>query len=120
MKKAAQPPSVCAGCGKEGTDYNRCSSCKAVHYCSRTCQRAHWREHKPKCHRPMTTQEMQRAMEADGRVVGAAGEAKAASGKWWPVVITRVHADGCFDVDVQDGEGTKWSRMPPASVRKRV
>ena len=33
---------------------------------------------------------------APGRfVVGAAGiEAKSASGGWWPVEITRVHADG--------------------------
>ena len=44
-------------------------------------------------------------------------EAKSVSGKWWSVVIKHVHADGFFDVEVQDGEGTQWSRMPPHNVR---
>lgn len=26
-----------------------CGGCKNVHYCDRKCQRAHWKEHKPKC-----------------------------------------------------------------------
>ena len=56
--------------------------------------------------------------DADPRVVGATGiVAKAVSGKWWPVTITRVHADGCFDVVVHDGQDTRWSRMPSINVR---
>jgi len=27
----------------------RCSSCKLVRYCSRECQRAHWKQHQPCC-----------------------------------------------------------------------
>ena len=44
-------------------------------------------------------------------------DAKAASGRWWPAVVTRVHPDGRMDVDVDDGRDTKWKRMPRSSIR---
>lgn len=31
------------------TPLNQCTRCKGVLYCSPTCQKAHWREHKPNC-----------------------------------------------------------------------
>lgn len=38
----------CAKCSKaEGT--LRCSRCRKVSYCSKECQRAHWKSHKIKC-----------------------------------------------------------------------
>lgn len=37
----------CAKCSKEA--FKRCSKCKNVWYCSRECQVADWKEHKPKC-----------------------------------------------------------------------
>ncbi|GMH11773.1 hypothetical protein Nepgr_013614 [Nepenthes gracilis] len=38
----------CAVCGKSGS--KKCSRCKAVRYCSQTCQVQHWQsEHKRKC-----------------------------------------------------------------------
>ena len=51
--------------------------------------------------------------------VGAVIEAKATSGKWWPAaVISRGHDGGlAFDVDVRDGQGTKWERMPRGNLR---
>ena len=48
------------------------------------------------------------------REVGAAVEALAVSGKWWPAVVTRAHADG----NVEDGIGTQWFRIPPKSIRE--
>ena len=44
---------VCAKCGKRGEGFNKCSRCKRVFYCSRTCQRAHWKaSHKHTCRKP--------------------------------------------------------------------
>lgn len=45
---------VCAQCGTQETrtigDYRKCSSCGAVHYCGRDCQRKHWKlSHKKDC-----------------------------------------------------------------------
>ena len=41
--------SVCANCGFEGTNLLRCSRCKLVHYCDKTCQKNHWKKHKKYC-----------------------------------------------------------------------
>ena len=39
----------CHNCRRSGIDYRRCSSCKQVRYCSKNCQRAHWKSHKVHC-----------------------------------------------------------------------
>ncbi|KAK4274514.1 hypothetical protein QN277_017722 [Acacia crassicarpa] len=40
--------SACVVCGNKGS--KKCSRCKAVRYCSLTCQQSHWKsEHKSKC-----------------------------------------------------------------------
>jgi len=39
-----------AGCAEEGT--LRCGRCQLVFYCSKKCQKAHWKTHKPKCKKP--------------------------------------------------------------------
>lgn len=50
----AEAPPCCASCGRaEGeagvAKLKSCSSCHAVRYCSRECQKAHWRAHKAHC-----------------------------------------------------------------------
>ena len=40
---------ACDGCGKTALRMLLCSRCHAVFYCNKGCQRAHWKEHKPKC-----------------------------------------------------------------------
>ena len=40
---------VCALCAEMSAEMKRCGRCKAVHYCSRACQRIAWRDHKPVC-----------------------------------------------------------------------
>ena len=54
-------------------------------------------------------------------LIGAAADAKAASGKWWPAIVTKVSSvNGVvkgFDVTVEDGRYTKWTNIPPKNVR---
>ena len=38
---------LCVVCKETAT--NRCKKCKLVCYCSDTCQKQHWRKHKPEC-----------------------------------------------------------------------
>ena len=42
--------SVCANCGKEGTDVNNtCNKCKMVKYCNAACKKKHRHKHKKDC-----------------------------------------------------------------------
>jgi TPR repeat protein len=53
MKKAGKKgkSKICAkdGCGALIDESKKCSRCRLVYYCSRDCQRADWKVHKPKC-----------------------------------------------------------------------
>jgi len=50
---AASQTSGCAACGDtrgtSGAALKTCARCHSVKYCSVTCQRTHWRVHKPSC-----------------------------------------------------------------------
>ena len=54
MKSAqARETKICGQCGKTeepGETFNHCSRCKVVSYCSKACQKQHWRGgHKDTC-----------------------------------------------------------------------
>mmetsp|Transcript_41574 Transcript_41574/g.100123 ORF Transcript_41574/g.100123 Transcript_41574/m.100123 type:complete len:481 (+) Transcript_41574:1-1443(+) len=40
---------VCNQCRNDSKKLLACAGCKQVHYCSKECQREHWKEHKPIC-----------------------------------------------------------------------
>ena len=40
---------TCAHCERHEPTLSSCSRCGLVKYCSRDCQRAHWKEHRPLC-----------------------------------------------------------------------
>lgn len=45
-------PSVCQTCGQApapGNSLQRCSRCKSVYYCSKSCQKAAWKTHRTDC-----------------------------------------------------------------------
>ncbi|KAK4556325.1 hypothetical protein LTR86_006469 [Recurvomyces mirabilis] len=46
-------PSTCAGCSKSRDQGDKlllkCARCKVVAYCSKECQKTHWKQHKPAC-----------------------------------------------------------------------
>lgn len=41
-------PGLCYSCGEE-RETKRCAACQHAHYCSKTCQKQHWKKHKPNC-----------------------------------------------------------------------
>lgn len=43
------PGDMCARCGTSSGPLKKCSQCLVVCYCSKECQVAHWRDHKPIC-----------------------------------------------------------------------
>lgn len=49
VKGSLSAPARCANCGKVPTQPMLCGRCKAVTYCGRTCQVAHYKEHKAVC-----------------------------------------------------------------------
>jgi hypothetical protein len=51
FKKKQNLPNTCDGCKcrKKMQDMSQCSICKEVLYCSKGCQKKHWKEHKKVC-----------------------------------------------------------------------
>ena len=45
----AESVACCAHCGKDGTNFKRCSTCKHTWYCGKECQHAGWKTHKKNC-----------------------------------------------------------------------
>jgi hypothetical protein len=41
--------SNCAYCGSSGTKLQKCSRCDTARYCSKQCQKLHWKHHKESC-----------------------------------------------------------------------
>ena len=59
-KPAAAPEAVgsrCNGCAARGERFKICSACRTVHYCSRECQSAHWKQHKQACRAAVAAQQ---------------------------------------------------------------
>ena len=46
--------SVCANCGKEGSNMNICNKCKEATYCNAACKKKHRSKHKKQCERRVT------------------------------------------------------------------
>ncbi|KAJ7307930.1 hypothetical protein DFH08DRAFT_900553 [Mycena albidolilacea] len=44
-----QPTEMCENCTVRRIDLRRCAGCGHVRYCSKECQKAHWKQHKPYC-----------------------------------------------------------------------
>ncbi|XP_065897357.1 uncharacterized protein [Dysidea avara] len=42
----------CSYCKHYSEDLRKCSQCRLVQYCNRTCQQKHWKVHQPTCTRP--------------------------------------------------------------------
>lgn len=62
------------GCEKSIAGKGRCSSCHLVFYCSRDCQKQHWKEHKPCC---WPINERKEMYEEEGKSSGAIPQVEA-------------------------------------------
>ena len=61
----------------DGGGLKLCSLCKEVAYCSQSCQRAHWKQHKKAC---KNIQQRRKQREAAAKHAGAAAGVAEASG----------------------------------------
>ena len=73
----AEPASAisCAACGACKDGLKACSRCHTVKYCSRDCQRNHWKTHKPIC--SATTMQVDRSLVSHFDAMGSSHEAVA-------------------------------------------
>ena len=51
LSKNENDVSVCANCGKEGSNLNICNKCKEATYCNAACKKKHRKQHKKQCER---------------------------------------------------------------------
>ncbi|KAJ6453972.1 hypothetical protein C8R45DRAFT_1192431 [Mycena sanguinolenta] len=72
----AQPTEICENCTIRRVDLRRCAGCGVVRYCSKECQKAHWKSHKVDC---VKNTELQKKAEALGPDYS---EKLKAIGKW--------------------------------------
>jgi len=47
----ASASGACAACGERAVKLKRCTACKCVSYCCKSCQQQHWPTHKIECKR---------------------------------------------------------------------
>ncbi|KAG7443479.1 uncharacterized protein BT62DRAFT_972461 [Guyanagaster necrorhizus] len=65
----------CGACGigprqKNVKEFSKCASCKETCYCSKDCQRAHWKEHKALCKERQLSIASKKRLEEDARRKG--------------------------------------------------
>ena len=74
---------TCFQCGKEGRSppLRRCSQCEIAYYCSKTCQRGHWKKHKAACIAAVTAKADDARRERLARAVREKGKDKVEDGE---------------------------------------
>jgi tetratricopeptide (TPR) repeat protein len=81
---------ICAknGCGARIDESKQCSRCRLVYYCSRDCQKADWKAHKPKCNAAVEEKAAQDARASNQSIMRAAANVSGAG------VRTKVSSKG--------------------------
>ena len=74
---------TCFQCGKEGRSppLRRCSQCDIAYYCSKTCQRGHWKKHKAACIAAVAAKAEDARRERLARAVREKGKDKVEDGE---------------------------------------
>ena len=73
----------CFLCQREGPSppLRKCSQCEAAYYCSKTCQKAHWKVHKPACIAAVAAKAQDATRQRLARAVRAKGKDKVEGGE---------------------------------------
>ena len=74
---------TCFLCGKEGRSppLRRCSQCEIAYYCSKTCQKGHWKQHKAACIAAVAAKAEDARRERLARAVREKGKDKVEGGE---------------------------------------
>ncbi|KAJ6550184.1 hypothetical protein B0H19DRAFT_1160569 [Mycena capillaripes] len=92
----AQPTEMCENCTVARSDLRRCAGCGLVRYCSKECQRAHWKQHKPYC---ILNVQMVKKAEALGPEYS---ERLKAIGKWCDAFSPQIGAAAVSALDIMN------------------
>eukprot|EP00742_Colponemidia_sp_Colp-10_P004646 GILJ01004957.1.p1 GENE.GILJ01004957.1~~GILJ01004957.1.p1 ORF type:complete len:535 (-),score=53.71 GILJ01004957.1:37-1641(-) len=101
----------CAQCGKSSAKLKKCSLCKQVAYCNVDCQRAAWKEHKPRCQGGSTASSAAAAVPAS---TPAAPASSPAVTSWTPAMLQTM--TGIFRKTVSRAE--LLLLLPPGTYSK--
>ena len=73
----------CFLCQKEGRSppLQKCSQCEVAYYCGKTCQKAHWKKHKPVCIAAVAAKAQDATRQRLARAVREKGKDKVKGGK---------------------------------------
>ncbi|XP_064614987.1 uncharacterized protein LOC135479155 [Liolophura sinensis] len=72
----------CSACSLQGEDLKRCAGCKTTLYCSKICQRNHWRTHKPEC-KELQEKASERRETTKPKARGQSSELRRGKGRDW-------------------------------------
>nr|GAT58485.1 predicted protein [Mycena chlorophos] len=61
---------ACVFCRKTGVPLRQCAGCKVAEYCSKECQKANWKQHKPHCQQTKQDKEDFAAYSASDPIAG--------------------------------------------------
>ncbi|KAJ2924329.1 hypothetical protein H1R20_g12757, partial [Candolleomyces eurysporus] len=95
-------PELRAACDKLGK--MACSGCKLVSYCSKDCQKEHWKLHKQDCRNPLKNEDWLPSWVREGRVPIFVGDES-------PKEFLRRRSTGEFDKGL-----TLWGNVPAMDV----
>jgi len=117
--------SVCANCGKEGSDINNvCNKCKRVKYCNAACKKKHRHKHKNQCEEHLRLAAEHAAELHDGELFKQPPPLEdcpicflrlpyLASGKRYLTCCGKAICSGCIYAPVYDNQGNKVDKKCP-------
>ncbi|KAJ7131828.1 hypothetical protein C8R43DRAFT_1133503 [Mycena crocata] len=92
----AQPTEMCENCTVRRADLRRCAGCGIVRYCTKECQKAHWKAHKPHC---VLNVEMSKKAAAMGPDYS---DRLKAIGKWCDIFSVPIGAASASAMDIMN------------------